>query len=675
MIYTGAGLYTDHYLSEKENCLIDPSLPVNAAKPDHTGASMSYWPSYSRMTPEARAAFLEWLSAGASQPDVYVGYVFLYFYGLERRLIKDQSLAELDIIAREVNRLKKLYGHMGTFGSYAGKLLDAALLLKKRQDLFRYSPKLSQSYEPRLITKLALAQASLNGAPIPADWMLAWCYEDPNTNVRTPARRAPDEMKELFRLRFRSRFPEGFYIKPDKRKLTLHYRAASGTFSADLETDYPDITRQTRLLNRVQPVFTACCDELDAYSRYLNRIGEKEPGRQAWGLLPRELARIRIKKSNDPFLKWLVNTFEKTGFAVIEADELAKRWLDPDADQLTKSGALKKRDAERLSSYLDCINVGIEPDVRIYGQSPKSGLNVILYCGKTLLCTKPSAAYWKAATVLKLVAAVAHADNEITRAEKNSLLAHIRRSQGLAPEEIARLAAHLFYLLSNPSSLRNVRKEIDEHIPEHKRHEVAEFALLTAVSDGHFDPSETKILKKIYDYLGLDSETIYSDLHALGADKDLVRVQYKKAGAPGFSIPGPPKENVEQRRVIVDLDLDLIRVKMEDTRKASLLLHDVFKQEEEGMEEEQAADNEIADGGVLDGLQPRFAVLLKKLLVKPSWSKEEYQKMAHELGLMPEGALETLNEWSFDNIGDALIEGGEYIEIYIDIWEAHIHEQ
>ena len=40
---------------------------------------MGYWPSYSSISPEARAAYLGWLSTGKSDPQADIGYVFLYF--------------------------------------------------------------------------------------------------------------------------------------------------------------------------------------------------------------------------------------------------------------------------------------------------------------------------------------------------------------------------------------------------------------------------------------------------------------------------------------------------------------------------------------------------------------------------------------------------------------------
>ena len=172
-------------------------------------------------------------------------------------------------------------------------------------------------------------------------------------------------------------------------------------------------------------------------------------------------------------------------------------------------------------------------------------------------------------------------------------------------------------------------------------------------------------------------------MHALGADPELTKVQGKKAGAPGFAIPKPLQEKTsgeeergvrDEAKTVVDLDLDLIKAKIEDTRKAASLLHDVFGEEEEIGVEEEIQDEERS-GGIYDGLQNNISELLKMLVTKSAWDNEEYQHMASGLGLMPEGALEAINEWSFDKIGEALLEGGGQIEIYLDIWEEYINEQ
>ena len=89
MIYVGRGLRACREFGGVEPALIDPKLPVDWDDPDVDGDLMSYWPSYSSIEPSSRAAYLEWLSTGRSDPNAYIGYVFLFFYGIERRLLQD----------------------------------------------------------------------------------------------------------------------------------------------------------------------------------------------------------------------------------------------------------------------------------------------------------------------------------------------------------------------------------------------------------------------------------------------------------------------------------------------------------------------------------------------------------------------------------------------------------
>lgn len=77
-------------------CVINPALSVARSSPDTAGQLMGYWPSYTTIPAQSRAAYLQWLAGGRQDPAAGIGYVFLYFYGLERRLLKDQAMAEAD---------------------------------------------------------------------------------------------------------------------------------------------------------------------------------------------------------------------------------------------------------------------------------------------------------------------------------------------------------------------------------------------------------------------------------------------------------------------------------------------------------------------------------------------------------------------------------------------------
>jgi len=127
MLYVGEGLMSVAGHSV-EPALIDPSRPVDRLNPARDGSGMTYWPSYSSIPPACRAAYLDWLVAGRRDPSAYIGYVFLFFYGLERRAIADalhseKAKQEIPTIIREVEELLRVYGGNGSFHRYATQLL------------------------------------------------------------------------------------------------------------------------------------------------------------------------------------------------------------------------------------------------------------------------------------------------------------------------------------------------------------------------------------------------------------------------------------------------------------------------------------------------------------------------------------------------------------------------
>lgn len=138
MLYVGKGLkpvmIRNYSSGTPEPALLNPALPVNFGKADYTMPGMSYWPAYAAIGPEARASYLAWLAQGRSDPQAYIGYVFLFFYGLERRILHDaqdslKARAEVPVLLQEVERLLDVYGSNHSFAGYASRLLQAARVL------------------------------------------------------------------------------------------------------------------------------------------------------------------------------------------------------------------------------------------------------------------------------------------------------------------------------------------------------------------------------------------------------------------------------------------------------------------------------------------------------------------------------------------------------------------
>lgn len=120
----------------KEEIPDDPStiysvLPVIDAKHSEDVLRLSYFPSYSNMEPEQRGKYLRWLCDVKDEIDV--GYVFVYYYGLERHLLYGDFDAAFD----EVQLLRK-YHVNGSFQGYSASALVHSCLLRKRVDKLQH---------------------------------------------------------------------------------------------------------------------------------------------------------------------------------------------------------------------------------------------------------------------------------------------------------------------------------------------------------------------------------------------------------------------------------------------------------------------------------------------------------------------------------------------------------
>jgi len=133
LIYVGEKLW-DYYRYGNAACLINTKLKTSPAEPWEAVNEMGYWPQYGYIPAKCRGAYLKWLAGGRTEPKAYIGYVFLFFYGLERRLLIDGQKGDvsakerLDIV-NEVRRLLKIYGGNRSLRGYASNFLAMEWIL------------------------------------------------------------------------------------------------------------------------------------------------------------------------------------------------------------------------------------------------------------------------------------------------------------------------------------------------------------------------------------------------------------------------------------------------------------------------------------------------------------------------------------------------------------------
>jgi hypothetical protein len=250
MVYVGTKLATPGGFADP--ALIDPSKSV-ARQGDYTERQMGYWPSYSDISPSARRAYLNWLAGGRSDPNADIGYVFLFFYGLERRILVDSqqdaaASAELPALAGELRRLLSIYGRKsGSFQGYAGRLLDLVSFADTPAKLYEQPvPQFERGYQLPLHLRLALGQVAVDGARVPPHLALAWAQLEPSFNLRTPAVRCPEEFRRMFAVKYAEMCGAGMVMPRNRTKLKLTYNPASSGFRGTDITlsfkDIPDVT-------------------------------------------------------------------------------------------------------------------------------------------------------------------------------------------------------------------------------------------------------------------------------------------------------------------------------------------------------------------------------------------------------------------------------------------------
>lgn len=645
LFYVGARMSSTS--GRTDPALINPGLPV-ARRGDFTQRQMDYWPSYSEISPSARRAYLEWLAGGRSDPRCDIGFVFLFFYGLERRVIladKEDSSARAGwpVIEDEIRRLLSIYGGGSpSFRRYAGELLNWMAIDLPAGRLYETPvPDLPQGRELPLYLRLALGQAAVDRAPVPAPLALAWARHDPGISIHTAGKRCPEEFGRLFVQHYADEFGAGMVLPKNRTKLKFIYRPASAGLMGEGSLartfgDVPDVTVLTAPPQKLQQVVDRSADELARFSRVIGKDPEARNRLDGLLHLPGSLWPRSARAKLQGLLDWM-----EDGRLTLPLGDLLSA-LGGNGDSLSRERA------RGLAQALQALNIGIEPDVLSGARVPAIDESIVLFTIEP--GEKPeadSAAYQAATLTLQLASAVAVADGEFSEQELEHLRAEVRGWTHLTPAHQRRLQAHVQWLTSSPVSLASLKKRL-EPLDQRARETIAAFMATLAQADGFVSPKEVKLLEKAYRALGVDAKRVFSDVHAVAAGAPGAQ----KQGAKGFQLD--PERIAELQR---------------DTKRVTALLADIFKEEEATAEEAVDAPDELPESVRLLGLDETHTALVRLLMSRPQWMRGELEDAAADLELMLDGALERINEASFDAYDMALFEGDDPVEVNVLVVE------
>lgn len=658
MVYIGRGLQAVDR-SGTEPALIDLTLPVRANKPDHSGSTMGYWPSYDAITPEARAAYLSWQAGGRCAPNTHIGYVFLFFYGLERRALVDipadpSQRWELPLIKAEVQRLDALYGVGTSFSGYASRFLAVLDLQMSHDDSEQPEPPpliKEHRYEVPMGLTVEIGSFAADAHPIPADWALAWAWYHPEIHLRTPATRCPEEFATLFKARYTKAHKDGITVRPTKTLIEMNYYAASaGIQNVSLSVNVPDVIMSAVPKRQLAKVVDSVTEDLDPYSRFVGRNPDDRHSLSAAALLPEDL-------TGEPgpelaaLLAW-ASRLSLSGEPTNGADVMS-RWPTKSSERVAKPEAVA------LCQLLARHGYGLEPDVRFGGAAITPTTAVVIFDSGAQPPHAATPAYAAAATLVHLATAVSAADGHTSADEQAHLVAHLEKALSLGLGEQARLQAHMRFLIVNGVKLTGLKKRL-EVLTVPQRESIGDLLISVAAADGVISPEEITSLTKIYRLMDLDPEQVHNRLHAhlTGTQpapaNGPVTVRPPGQPDPGYPITAPTQSTPAALSGFV-LDLSSIEAKFAEAATVSALLSDIFT-DDYPPPPHTTPEASLPPGDLIAGLDSPHSALTRALMDQDQWDRADFEALAASLGLLPEGALDRINEAAFDAVDEPFLE-------------------
>lgn len=664
--------------------LIDGTLPV---EPRGTvpAERLPYWPSYFSAAPDQRACYLDWLLGGRSDPSIQLGYVFIYFYGLERRVIIDR--ADYVPIAQEVIRLCSIYNHSNSFRNYSSAFLWLTILLAGRsqrlpEELILQAVGATGRWDDDILG-MCLGYFGQANLPLPADVALVAVQYDHRARSSVVVRRHSEEFRELFRRRYEARFGDGLVLRASQKLRRIVYHPASGTLlrmAAAGNLDVADALGIPAISSQLKPLVTIwdeCIEDLQGYHRAQRAADSETLTAEAYEALPKEL-RDGNHPELDAWMELWSRFADADGWPLVPAGELARIKGIPQRDRLTKT------QCDRILTSAQAMGIGLEPDARLTGKCYRWTESISPFFLET---DQPEdmASYGAAAALLRLGLHIAEADGHVDEEELKCIARHLESEFDLSTNQSKRLDQLKYLLLHGPTADKSIGTTLRDRLSHAHRSAVGRFLVGIAAADRVITFSEVRALKNAYRALGLQPQELDDLLSPYRIREE--RTEEEKATAP----------EAEEFR----LDIEAISQIMRETEEVSKILREAMAvdEEEQNLEpftpspasqpaefgqletqscsatatldegEEAPAQDGTPESNQFSTLSPRFQPFLRALLSQREWSQTAATALAGQHSLMLAGAIEAINEWSCEQLGDWLVQEGNPLTIQLDLLE------
>ena len=265
--------------------------------------------------------------------------------------------------------------------------------------------------------------------------------------------------------------------------------------------------------------------------------------------------------------------------------------------------------------------------------------------------------YASAALLVQLASVVAASDGDFAEPEQTLLVDHVERQLKLAPIEKKRLAARIRTYENQPPGMAGLKKRVSE-LDRIAREAIGDFLVLVVHADGIVKADEVRVMEKLWKLLDLEQSGLYGRLH--GSE------EHHSARPVSTTSSGTDRTPLHSK--VLDLDPDKVAALIVETSKISEKLGAIYAAAEPAALLVPEKETEPALPRILN-LDSEHHGLLLVLRQRSLWERSELEELCKNRGLMVDGAIERINEASFERFDQPLIEENEKIEIHSELIE------
>ena len=667
MVYTSARSLP--WPGEPSAIITSLSVAPSAAYPLQ---EFGYWPAYDRISSEQRRCYLEWLASGRQDSDPSqrcLGYVFMFFYGLERRIIVDGDRDPR--LLEEIIRLLEHYGsaHKSrSLRTYFLQLLHFAgwqLGAEPYRDLWPRLLDLEGDRPNENGLRFVLANLYQRGEAL--HWCVGYQLAFVNETSRRSAvvSRARDKFLALFEHRYSERFGTAFVPAAAKQDTVVPYRPASSVLaqlryergrSRNFELRIPNVLGLHSQFKALPEIWNSCIEDLSGYSRTLS---SRKQGRMSevarWEALPSDLRKTQEHPLRASLDEMLAHASREDEYRFVPVAALANLLEIPTRPKLTSL------QARQLTQVLNHLGWQLAPDPLVTGLALAWTQEVTIY---PKIAAESAAENLSGLTRLLYLAVSIAAAGGVIEAEELQAFYHIIEAQVANPVELTHLRATEAALRRDAHVPLRSLPQISKLVPKESREFVLRTMGFIAAADGEVTLDELKILRRIARAFDLDVNRV---------EKLFEEESFREVTMANHRGPRGDGETIPPRYAAAPFKLDDARIAAlsQETREVISLLSEVMAEPEEANCLPTSVVSPSAPAAApkstpewLTSLDPRYHKAVLALSRRDDMTIQDFDCLAADNHLMPDDLLNTVNAWADETLGDFLLERAESVRIF-----------